>query len=59
MPKPLHRRPPGESLQDRADVFADDWEPFGVASPGLMSRSERGMARFLLRKVDQEPEAEQ
>ncbi|NUK14028.1 hypothetical protein [Streptomyces lunaelactis] len=56
MPKPLPRRPPGETLQDAADVSADDWQPFGVPSPGLVSRSER--ARFLLRKVDQEPEVE-
>lgn len=47
MTPPLPRRPPGESIRHHDE---SDWQPFGVPSPGLVARSERGLERFLRRE---------
>ncbi|WP_274563629.1 hypothetical protein [Streptomyces spiramyceticus] len=52
MSTPLPRRAPGDSTPRRTDSAApSDWEPFGTPSPGLRTRSEKGLERFLRRDV--------
>ncbi|WP_455353432.1 hypothetical protein [Streptomyces sp. SYSU K217416] len=60
MTVPLPHRVPDDSSRNHATPDnAHDWESFGMPSPALVARSERGLINFLRRAADQAEETDE